>query len=127
MLKEEAKELVPVIKAFAEGKTVQFRIKGESEWYDINSEGNADFNPEKNDYRIKPKSKYRPFKYSDECWEEMLKHKPFGWIRDSQISHVISSVSFRHIRFNNGAVNSFEEAFNNYRFVDGTPFGIKEE
>ena len=73
------------------------------------------------------KPEYRPFNGKKECWQEMLKHKPFGWIKDSQISHVISSVSFGHIRFYNNACNSFEEAFNNYRFADGTPFGIKED
>lgn len=24
--------------------------------------------------------KYRPFKGIEECWEEMMKHEPFGWI-----------------------------------------------
>ena len=25
---------------------------------------------------------YRPFENIKECWEEMLKHQPFGWIID---------------------------------------------
>ena len=34
------------------------------------------------DYRIKPETKYRPFKDAEECFEEMKKHQPFGWIKD---------------------------------------------
>ena len=25
---------------------------------------------------------YRPFKNDDECWEEMKKHEPFGWVKN---------------------------------------------
>lgn len=33
------------------------------------------------DYRIKPEPKFRPFKDAEECWQEMLKHQPFGWVK----------------------------------------------
>lgn len=53
MTREKAKELLPVIQAFAEGKTIQGKIKGVEggNWYDLNGSElhfDADF------YRIKP-------------------------------------------------------------------------
>ena len=78
MIREQAKELLPIIQAFAEGKTIQFRTNNRS-WVDLldnDIEINALF-----EYRIKPEPKYRPFKSQEECWNEMLKHQPFGWIK----------------------------------------------
>ena len=34
------------------------------------------------EYRIKPEQKYRPFANVEECWQELLKHKPFGWVKE---------------------------------------------
>lgn len=33
-------------------------------------------------YRInKPGVNYRPFANEEECWQEMQKHQPFGWVK----------------------------------------------
>ena len=81
MNRSEAKELLPIIQAFAEGKTIQIRKHGEESYYDsTNSKLNFDLGYYS--YRIKPEPKYRPFKDADECWQEMLKHEPFGWVRN---------------------------------------------
>ena len=76
MTREEAKKLLPILKAFADGKNVQ--VFYENEWITL-SEFN--FNKSPNMYRIKPESEYRPFKTKEECWNKMLKHQPFGWIK----------------------------------------------
>ena len=124
MTREEAKELLPIIQAFADGKTIQLFTNGIWEGAE-----NPSFE-ELSRYRIKPEPKYRPFKTQEECWHEMLKHQPFGWIinNDTQRLCNISSIG----RNNYGVVidNSilyFDLAFNTCNFVDGTPFGIKEE
>ena len=78
MDRNQSKELLPIIQAYAEGKTIQSRcIKGDTSlWYDEEDPSfDNDF-----EYRIKPESKYRPFKDSEECWNEMLKHQPFGYV-----------------------------------------------
>ena len=130
MTREESKELLPIIQAFAEGKTIQWK-DSMGRWNDDSGEDYILLtNLGVKGLRIKPEPKYRPFECKDECWEEMMKHEPFGWIKDSQTSHVISSIIFGHIWFNNknnNVCNSFKEAFNNYKFADGAPFGIKEE
>ena len=76
MTREEAKELLPIIQAFAEGKTIQSKQinASDKEWSDIEV---CNFLRE-HSYRIKPEPKYRSFHTQEECWNEMLKHQPFG-------------------------------------------------
>ena len=127
MTREEAKELLPIIQAWSEGKTIQYYSE-ENGWIDwLNF---VNFNEPPSTYRIKPEPKYRPFKNQEECWTEMLKHQPFGWIRNNDTQRLCNIGSIG--RNNYGVVidNSilyFDLAFNTCNFVDGTPFGIKEE
>ena len=78
MTREEAKELLPIIQAFAEGKTIQLFTNGI--WEDAK---NPSFG-ELSRYRIKPEDTYRPFETKEECWNEMLKHQPFGWLKSKK-------------------------------------------
>lgn len=126
MTREEAKELMPIIQAFAEGKAIQDKIEGLTDWYDTD-EINFEYNGEKIIHRIKPEPKYRPFKTQEECWEEMQKHQPFGWlIRNNNFNYVKISVVSPHILMFGNKEYDYEEAFKHYNFADGTPFGIKE-
>lgn len=84
MTKEEAKEFYPILQAFAEGRVIECRTKPgtisagiPNEWTEMKEIGFWNGI----EYRIKPESKYRPFKDAEECWTEMLKHQPFGWIK----------------------------------------------
>lgn len=80
MNRERAKELLPVIQAFAEGKEVEFKDKNSlnegwcGELYQIGLEFNDD-----NIYRVKPSPQYRPWTgetFPLDClW---LKHKSNG-------------------------------------------------
>lgn len=126
MTREEAKELLPIIQAYAEGKTIEFLRKSPTgaTWIELDD---PDFIWNKNNYRIKPESKYRPFKTKEECWNEILKHHPFGWITGKTEHLSITSVSDVHIWLGDNVYFTFEDAFNEYTFTDGTPFGIKEE
>lgn len=76
--------------------------------------------------KIEPK--YRPFKNKKECWEEMQKHKPFGWITDGPRICNIICIREDGILANtnfNGTFYEFESSIN-LKFADGTPFGINE-
>ena len=77
MDRNQAKELLPVIKAFSEGKDIE--TKTGSGWISIE---NMSFAGKPDGYRIKPEPKYRPFKDAEECWQDMQKHQPFGWLKD---------------------------------------------
>ena len=127
MNRKEAKELMPIIQAFAEGKAIESRcIKGDkSLWYD-------DEDPSFDDdleYRIKPEPTYRPFKDAEECWHEMQKHQPFGWVEWNDVRYNIYVVSSTSVCLINGNCENmdFAYAYQKLTFVDGTPFGVKEE
>ena len=126
---KEAKELMPIIQAFAEGKAIESRcIKGDkSLWYD-DEDPSFDNDLE---YRIKPEPTYRPFKDAEECWQEMEKHKPFGWVKDKKDGHhaLITAVDDDTcgMSLNGNAAWSLSGIMDLFTFADGVPFGVKEE
>ena len=124
MTRKQAKELLPIMQAFAEGKEVEIKTKEGSEWSTLEEDDIQYINFEKYNLRIKPK--YRPFKNKKECWQEMLKHQPFGWITDGQRICNIICIREDGILANtnlNGTFYEFESSIN-LKFADGTPFGI---
>lgn len=125
MTREEAKELLPIIQAWAEGKSIQFQTDSGS-WSDITKDLYPDNHPSL--YRIKPEPKFRPFKTKEECWEEMLKHQPFGWIKNNDNKRLrnIDSIGNSSIDIKGYTTLYFDVVLNGYTFADGTPFGIKE-
>ena len=77
--KEEVKSVMNIIQAFADGKTIQAIDPYEDEWVD---QAGLNFKALfEGQYRIKPEPTYRPFANAEECWKEMQKHQPFGWIK----------------------------------------------
>ena len=135
MTREEAKELLPIIQAFVAGKQIQDAIEGLTDWVDTD-EINLEYEGQKIKHRIKPEQKYRPFKNKEECWNEMMKHQPFGWVKskDKGYFHLIGLVQFESefedvvITFatSENLARSSHSIYDNYIFADGTPFGIKE-
>lgn len=130
MTREEARVLLPIIQAYAEGKTIQVIDTTDQcgKWEDVTDlKINTDFE----EYRIKPEPKYRPFANVEECWQEMLKHQPFGWVKNNNLYRniletsdgVILLPSFPGEMF----VFSFDKAKEKFTFADGTLFGVKVE
>ena len=139
MTRKQAKELLPVIQAFAEGKTIQYYCKSENpHWIDMEPNEvnqNVDFSNDTSRYRIKPEPKYRPFANNKECWNEMLRHKPFGWVKVKNAEcdyYIIDGVYYSEnyeaaVVSMSGETFNYKEMIDNYLFADGTPFGIKIE
>lgn len=141
MTKEETAECIKVMQAFTNGEIIEEKrfsfdhtewvesIDPSWQWY-------------KFDYRIKPRHKYRPFKNAEECWKEMLKHQPFGWVKeksDEPSYELLANVSENdeapisfavHGSVGMGIIDrpsiEFNEMFNAFTFADGTPFGIRD-
>ena len=126
MTREEIKELLPIMQAWAEGKAIQFRIKGTVEWIDYHEDDlrlSSLYH-----YRIKPEPKYRPFETKEECWEEMHKHPDFGWVVSNGVFFNIQSVCLKGIDTTEHLkITDYEDAVKDLTFTDGMPFGIKEE
>lgn len=125
MNREEAAELLPIIKAFSEGKVIQTSVKGKS-WEDL-GENIAFYTNDK--YRIKPEPKYRPFANAEECWAEMQKHQPFGWVinKNTGRKYCITAIheTSNEVFTADDTRKDFYKIKKNYTFVDGTPFGVK--
>lgn len=124
MNRTEVKSFLPILQAFADGKEIECRE--EDKWYRVLEICN-ETNPQ--DYRIKPEPKYRPFKNAEECWQEMLKHQPFGYTYDrfNGIRDSITKVATTGVSYDSPTITSFEEIFDRFVFADGVPFGIKVE
>ena len=126
MTRDDAEKLLPIIKAYSEGKEIEYKDY-KDEWGVIEK---FTFSDEPSHYRIKSEIKYRPFKSKEECWEEMHKHLDFGWVKDKQWGHYASlgCVGEIIIRSEDECYkDSFDSMYNRFTFTDGEPFGIKEE
>lgn len=131
MTREELIDAMPIIKAFVYGKVVQYKDL-DHKWKDleVNDLDLDDF--VKSAWRIKPESKCRPFKNADECWQEMQKHQPFGWVKDKKDVHhrvLITAVDDDTcgMSLNGNAAWSLSGIMDLFTFADGTPFGVKVE
>lgn len=130
MTREKMKGWLPIFKAYAEGKPIEYKEKGKEEWRKIRDDADRfNFDFAHYDYRIKPEPKYRKFKDSQECWEEMQKHQPFGWIAKGKRLYAIKAVECNTVFIDDGCENRSLIAFFNdgFTFADGTPFGKLEE
>lgn len=139
MDRNQAKEFYPILQAFAEGKVIETRTDPSTlkrkdtpnDWTEMKEIGYWN----NTEYRIKPEPKYRPFKDEKECWAEMKKHHPFGWIHitDDNLYHNIIMLAPEqgcheaYIRIGNCTVRGLEETFRIATFADGQPFGVKIE
>ena len=131
MDRNQAKELLPIIKAFGEGKDIEIRSKNPhaqlNGWAKMDEFIFGNF-----EYRIKPESTYRPFANTEECWQEMLKHKPFGVVKDKhfanyQTHRAFTCLTTKGCYFRGYEDETFESSFKNLLFSDGVPFGVKVE
>lgn len=123
MTREEAKQLLPVIQAWAEGEAIQFKAINDpnSQWDDVTTQ-NPQIGGSLCEFRIKPQPTYRPFKNKEECWQEMQKHQPFGWLIRENNYFNISYINRRGVED-----ECFENFLEDSKFIDGQPFGILEE
>ena len=131
MTRGEANKALPTLQAFAEGKVIQM-LDDRSIWTDLTEReglpiGTLGESP--NIFRIKPDPKYRQFKNAEECWNEMMKHQPFGWVKDKKDGHhaLITAVDDDTcgMSLNGNAEWSLSGIMDLFNFADGVPFGVK--
>lgn len=140
-LKEKEKgmtteEMIEVMKAYTEGKHVEYRGTKNDPW----REAIPRWDWNNFEYRIKPEKeepKYRPYKDVNEMLDdinkclETIKHPIFGeiWLNHTNRGLMIPingiDKSENKILLGDNWYN-FNEAFLNYAYLNGKPFGIKE-
>lgn len=127
MTREEAKKLLPIIQAYAEGKEIEIFDWTKKMWETAIL---PHFDCDSIFYRIKPETTYRPFKDAEECWEEVLKHQPFGWVKlkDTESWYYMLKVIASQVVIGfNETPFIYKKVFEDYTFADGAVFGILEE
>ena len=130
MDRNQAKALLPIIQAYAEGKEIEIFDCTKKMWETAIL---PHFDCDSIFYRIKPETTYRAFKDAEECWKEMLKHKPFGWLKSEEATEDVYFTITGLTNDTHGAMLnssggwSFSGLFDYYTFADGTPFGVKVE
>lgn len=134
MTRENVKKNMDIISAFAEGKVIQI-LNERDNWVDLTEReglpmGTLEDVPDM--FRIKPEPKYRPFKDAEECWNEMRKHYPFGWVKSKDGSTInkfmfIDSLTNDEVTIRTSVRFTYSELVKYYIFADGVPFGVKVE
>lgn len=132
MDRNEAKEFYPILQAYAEGRAIECRTKPSTiEGSDVPNDWTEMKEIEywnNIEYRIKPVPKYRPFKNGEECWTEMEKHQPFGWVNYNGYRVNIAAVMRSTLIVTNKDHNFlFQHAIEEFTFIDNQPFGVKVE
>ena len=132
MNRNQAKEFYPILQAYAEGRVIECRTKPSAiEGTDVPNDWTEIKEIEfwnNTEYRIKPETTYRPFKDAEECWAEMLKHQPFGWLKSKENGYY-SFITMLNNRFRLNGYDGwwFDETIKKFTFADGTTFGVKED
>lgn len=129
MTKEEAKHFSDVLKAYSEGKTVEY-LKAYGKWECICE--NPTFTRGPMYYRIKPKPKYRPYKNAEEFLKAQKEHGPYVgstyFTAEGKSQYwLITAIYDEPLRVRiNGNTKSIEELLRLYKWQDGHPMGILE-
>lgn len=129
-------EKIEVMKAFTEGKQIQFLSHETNQWEDVIQCPLWDW--PHYEYRVKPEPTYRPYKnleefkqdivrkYGGSSFENILETRNI-WLKSKCKECIgrIDKLTTDNI-FVDGSDKSWLCVFNYYSYLDGTPFGIKE-
>ena len=130
MDRNQAKEFYPILQAYAEGKVIECMtkpsaVKGTDIPNDWTEMKEIEF-WNNTEYRVKPEPTYRPFKNGEECWQEMQKHQPFGWVKSTLFKDfdLVQRVTTLYVEINREIID-YKDALDKFTFADGTNFGVK--
>ena len=133
---KRAKELIPVLQAYAEGKPFQYKAKDTGKW----CYWNYSFSPECSfsddvEYRIPPKAeepKSRPFEDTAEFILHYQQHfnavcppyaEPLIWIKDKRDNRYLITGYDEKGVFIEDMWKDMKDLFNDYVFLDGSQCG----
>lgn len=123
-------EKIAVMQAYADGKKIQYREAGHTEWLDYKGEPEWRWGPYC--YRIKPETKYRPYKDYREMVEDFCERfdasspvyaMPLIWVKQKETGTVMLLTSFSM----DTEVANLSRRFVECTYIDGSSFGKKVE
>lgn len=120
MTREEAKCIADIYNAFAGGKKIQYRIKGEDTWKEYALADNIlTYDTE---FRVKPELKYIPFTYEDreQLRDKWIKHRDGG--SPNKREHVITGIDIDGITTQTDRF-SYAQLLEFMIFTDESPCG----
>lgn len=118
-------EQIAIMKAYEDGKLIEIRPFNALSWKSISYKENYQFDFNKNEYRIKTKPKYRPYKSVKEAFEEAKKHE--FWTKEISTGFIIQMSAFGK-NFEDIYINGYTQNNILDKFVwadDNSPCGIK--
>lgn len=118
--RKQSEKLLPLIKAFVDGKTIQKFER--NEWRDIDVPYWEDNVP----LRIKPEVKIRPYTFDEMC-KAIVKHGTL--VRYKNDNAVFSVILFceDYVSFLESSTKTYKEFTKNVWLDDNSPCGILEE
>ena len=129
--REYAKYLSEVLKAYSEGKTIQYeyfdKISKSYKWQDLTEFNKMNFSYGK--YRIKQDPKYRAYKNAEEFLKAQKEHGPYYIqidLKDESYYMLPGNVTNTSFITYNGCQCPYMEFVLKYVWQDGTPCGIQE-
>lgn len=136
-------EMIEVMKAYTEGKHIEFRATKNDSWHE--AVPRWDWN--NYEYRVKPEKKepiYRPYKDVNEMLDDIKKRRvaiqhPVCsgiWVKVKDksksvydIEEMITAIDYNLSKImlgKNWSWASLDTLFATYTYLDGTPFGVQE-
>ena len=117
MTREQAKRWLPVITAFAEGKTIQLR-ECQNNWDDLTC-GDVKFDG--TEYRVKPKQKLRAWNVNDDILGMKVCYK-----KNKNMQSLIAAKDDNYIAIAAHCFVTYEKLLTDYEQLDGSPCGVME-
>lgn len=121
MTREEAKNMLPIIKAWAEGREV---LRNDGSGWVLLAGDDIRLDVPAEHYRVVPR--FRPFKDNKECMKALREHGPLIDRRTGATCLV--SVLLDNYFYVNGEEEkiTYDKGFNRFVLKDGEQFGVKE-
>lgn len=125
------KEKIEIMQAYLDGKIIQSKITGYSDdsWKDLQSDLEPTWFWDQFDYRIKPQSEYRAYKDADEFVANVeSKALPGIWVKETSngsMTLMVTAFNNSGIWLGIGNYYTFYSAFLHFKYIDGSPFGMK--
>ena len=119
-------EQIAILKAYEDGKTIEGKRYGETEWKSLEYIKNYPFDFVSNEYRIKPVPKYRHYESVKEAFNEAEKHG--FWVKCKNKESLCTIHDFGVGICGDVYLNGYDalKFLNDFIWLDdGSPCGIK--